>query len=233
MDAMNVFLAVDANIDVYERERVEWARHGISASRVDNMPAAISLLSRGGEFLFVAINEDSISDLSVQLRIMRDVTEIPIFIFTSNYTVEKKCQMIDCGADGYESFNDYASDNVLSALAFLKAQNRWIKKTKPLPLLIQCDVILSPSRRKVFVKNVEVFLTKKEFDILHCLMAGNGRVLTHTELLQEVWGDEYDGYETNVLWRTIDRLRNKLYAVSPEAEYIKVERGVGYKFVSH
>lgn len=64
-------------------------------------------------------------------------------------------------------------------------------------------------------------------------MAGNGRVLTHTELLQEVWGDEYDGYETNVLWRTIDRLRNKLYAVSPEAEYIKVERGVGYKFVSH
>jgi DNA-binding response OmpR family regulator len=229
---MNSILTVDINVVVHEQQSAEWAKYGIYTLRVDSMHNAITLLIRNDEYLFIVINEDSIPDFMSQLRVMRDVTDIPIFVITSSYTIEKKIKAINYGADVYDPFNTYAKDNVLAALELLNAQNRWSKrKHKPMPVLAGGGIILSQSRRKVFIDSIEVPLTKKEFDILRYLMTNSGHVVTHIRLLQNVWGEEYSEADTEVLWRTMNRLRAKLAKSSSKFEYIKVERGVGYQFL--
>jgi len=228
----NTILAVDKDAAVHEKEAAEWREHGIDALRVDTMTEAINLLAHGGEYLFVAINEDTVPDFMSKLRMMRDAANAPIFVITSNYTMEKKLKAMDCGADAYEHFGMYViKDNVISALKLLKSKNKNTKRPpKSLRVLTGGDVILSPLRRSVYINDVKVPLTRKEFDILQCLMANNGYVVTHARLMRKVWGDKRKFKNTDVLWRTINRLRGKLAGVSQANKYIEIERGVGYKF---
>ena len=76
-----------------------------------------------------------------------------------------------------------------------------------------------------------ISLSKKEFEILHFLMAKSGHMVTHTQLLQKIWGDEYGKQDADLLYRTIDRLRRKLSEKSKTGWQIKAERGVGYTFL--
>ena len=231
--AVNTILVVDKDSVVHERETAEWIRYGINALRIDTMTEAIKLLIHKNDFLFIAINEDTIPDFMLQLRIMRDITGLSIFVITSNYTIEKNLKAMDCGADLYDHFNAYVKTNVLEALALLKVQNRWAKHPlKPLTVLTGGDIVLSHLRRSVLIKDINVSLTKKEFNILHCLMANSKHIVTHATLMRKVWGDKHELKDTTVVWRTIDRLRNKLSKISQIKEYIEVENGVGYRFLA-
>lgn len=228
---MNTILTVDKDAVAYEREVAEWVNYGIDALRVDTMTEAINLLTHGSDFLFVIINEDTVPDFMSKLRIMRDAANLPIFVITTNYTIEKKLKAMDCGADVYERSDAYIKNNVIGALELLKSKNKWTKRQpKSLRVLTGGDIILSPLRRNVFIKDNKVSLTRKEFDILQCLMSNNGYVVTHARLMRKVWGDKRKLRNTDVLWRTINRLRGKLYEIAPANKYIEIERGVGYKF---
>ena len=228
---INTVLAVDTDAVVHKRETTEWKSYGIDALRVGKMTEAINMLAHGDRFLFVAINEDTIPGFTSTLRIMRDATSIPIFVITSDYTIEKKLKAMDCGADVYDHFDAYVKNNVIGALALLKTQSKWRKRSsKSQQILTGGDIVLSPLRRSVFIKDIEVLLTRKEFDILHCLMSSNGYVVTHAQLMRKVWGYKHNLKDTNIIWRTVNRLRGKLSEISPTNKYIDIERGVGYKF---
>ena len=135
------------------------------------------------------------------------------------------------GADVYDPFVSYTKQAVLLALEMLKAQNRWVKRPqKHVGILTGGDIILSQLRRKVFVKDTEVILAKKEFDILRYLMANSGCVLEHRQLMEEIWGEDYSEKDTDILWRTVNRIRTKLSKIYPNNEYIRIVRGVGYVF---
>jgi len=229
---INTILAVDKDSAVHKRETAEWTKCGIDALRVNTMTEAISMLIYKNDFLFVAINEDTFPDLLLQLRLMRDVTGLPIFVITSSYTIEKNLKAMDCGADLYDHFNAYNKNNVIKALAFLKTQNRWAKHpVKPLSVISGGDIILSRLRKSVFIKDINVSLSKKEFDILHCLISNSEHIVTHARLMRKVWGDKRELKDPTVLWRTMVSLRKKLSEISPTKEYIEVERGVGYRFL--
>jgi len=228
---MYPILAVDTNIAVHEAQTAEWAKYDIRTLRVDTMHEAIARLIRKEKFLFVAINEDSNPNFMQQLPVMRDVTGTSIFVITSNYTIDKKIRAMELGADVYDPFTAYAKQNVIAALEILKLQNRWAgRPKKPLPVLICGDILMTPamSQRNVFVKDTRVPLPKLEFDILHCLMEHSGHVMTHSQLLHKVWGEEYAEVSHDVLRNAIKRLREKL-RVSPDSpNYIETEREVGY-----
>ena len=227
---MNTIIAVDKDADVHMRETAEWANYGIEAFRIDTMAEAINLLSHSGNYLFVVINEDTIPDFMLKLRLLRDVTSLPIFVITSNYTIEKKLKAMDYGADAYDHFDAYIKKDVIGELESLKEQAKWAKRPAKPPVLTGGDIILSPLRRCVLIKDNLAPLTRKEFDVLQCLMSGNGHVVTHPKLIRKVWGDKHSLKNTDILWRTVDRLRRKIAELSPTEEYIEIERGVGYRF---
>jgi len=224
-------LAVDKNIAVCERESIEWARYGVDTKRVSTIGEAISLLAHDERYLFVAINEDSLPSFMTQLHIICDVTDTPIFVVTSSYSVKKEIYALQHGADSYSSFGASARENVLSGLELLKLKERWAgRQHESLPVLTGGNMILSPSHRIVFVDDTKIALTKKEFNVLQYLMENSGHFVPHIKLLKKIWGDEYGENDAAVLWQTVDRLRKKLSKKSPADKYIIVERSVGYMF---
>jgi len=228
---MEQILAVDKNINLHEEQTKEWAKYGINTQRVSTMNEAIKKIAKGGDFILVAINEDTISDFMDQLPIMRDITELPIFVVTSSYTIDKKIRAMNLGADNYEPFVPYTKQGVLLTIETLKLRNRWAKRPqRETAVLIGGDIVLSRLRRKVFVGDSGVSLSKKEFDILHYLMQNSGCVVEHGQLMREIWGEEYSEKDVDVLWRTVNRIRSKLSETHSGSECIRVERGVGYVF---
>lgn len=85
---------------------------------------------------------------------------------------------------------------------------------------------LDPTRHCVCVEQVEVPLTRLEFDLLHLLMRNRGRTLTRRELIDHLWGYEYEGYGKAINGHVMN-LRRKL-----AADCIETVRGVGYRFTA-
>jgi len=225
---MDIILAVDNDITVHEKQTAEWAKHGIGTLRVGTMAEAINRAKKSEKFLFIAINEDSVPNFWETLRFLRYVTEIPIYIITSSYSVAKNTKALQMEADAYGSFAENTKGDILAGVTLLKQQNKK-RKTKPLTVLAGADIVLSTSCRTVIVNDVSVKLNRKEFDILKLLMTNIGRFVSPAKLLDKVWDKETA--DINALWQAIKRLRTKLAEVSPN-EYIESERDFGYKFLA-
>lgn len=84
------------------------------------------------------------------------------------------------------------------------------------------------ARRQVSVAGQEIQLTPTEYDLLRTLVTHAGRVLTHQQLLRQVWRPGYDA-ETHMLQVNISNLRHKLEPLPARPQYILTEPGVGYR----
>jgi two-component system KDP operon response regulator KdpE len=99
------------------------------------------------------------------------------------------------------------------------------------PSIIQVDrLTIDLAQRRVTVDGTEVALTPIEYQILAYLARHAGQVLTHGQILQEVWGEGY-GAENHYLWVHIAHLRQKLEPDSRRPRYVLTERGDGYRLV--
>ena len=91
------------------------------------------------------------------------------------------------------------------------------------------DLYIDFARREVFLSNKPVELTRIEYDLLNTLAMHENHVLTHKQLLDKVWGPEYQA-ETQYLWVNVSRLRKKLEPTPDSPRYIHTQQGVGYVF---
>lgn len=91
------------------------------------------------------------------------------------------------------------------------------------------DLYIDFARREVFLTNKPVELTRIEYDLLNTLAMHENHVLTHKQLLDKVWGPEYQA-ETQYLWVNVSRLRKKLEPTPDSPRYIHTQQGVGYVF---
>jgi two-component system response regulator RegX3 len=95
--------------------------------------------------------------------------------------------------------------------------------------LLVGDVTLDPERHEVLIREQEVQLPLKEFDLLELLLDNAGRVLTRETLIDRVWGSDYVG-DTKTLDVHIKRLRSKVEDDPSNPSRIVTIRGLGYKF---
>jgi two-component system KDP operon response regulator KdpE len=161
---------------------------------------------------------------------IRDVSDIPIIMLTAHEKTEDDIvHGLDCGAD------DYVLKPVGSKelVARVKAVMRRAKSPSSLEGggITYSDDFLSVdiARRKVVVGGKQVRLTPVEFRLLALLMQNAGRILTHRQLLEKVWGWEYINdldYIRIYVWH----LRQKIEPDPAKPKYIITEPGVGYCF---
>ena len=231
---MYTIMAIDKNIEVYTEQTAVWAQHGVSVFRVDTVHDAILMLASGGDYLFISINEDSNPDFLVLLPVLRDVSTCPIFVITSNYTPIKKIEAIRCGADVYDPFSAYAVDNVNGAFELLGLIKRQTDRpANKASVLVGGGIILSPLRRNVYVQSIEVFLTKKEFDILFYLISNRSILLSYDQIAYYIWGNDYYRTTADVIRAHVKRLRTKLVAASPSCRsLIENKYSQGYRFTA-
>ena len=158
------------------------------------------------------------------LRRLRKESQVPVIMLTARDSVVDKVSGLDSGADDYVT-KPFAIEELLARIraALRKKGGAQVPQT---PLLSAGEVILDVERHQVSVRGQPVELTKKEFDLLRCLLENKGRVLTREALLDAVWGFDFVG-ETNSVDVYIRFLRSKLDEAFG-VKLIHTVRGVGY-----
>lgn len=114
-------------------------------------------------------------------------------------------------------------------LARLRAALRRAAPADDTPVIETPHFRIDLANRRVFVGNNEIRLTPTEWHLVEILVRNQGRLVTQRELLQEIWGPQYQ-VETNYLRVYMARVRAKLEPDSSRATYFVTEPGVGYHF---
>jgi DNA-binding response OmpR family regulator len=91
------------------------------------------------------------------------------------------------------------------------------------------ELLIDPKKRQVFLRNQPVEVTLKEFDLLFLLASNPGQNFSRRELIQQVWGYDFEGYHHTVTAH-INRLRTKIEENLTEPRYILTSWGIGYRF---
>lgn len=160
-------------------------------------------------------------------REIRRTSQVPIIILTAQGEEIDRVVGLELGADDYicKPFS------VRELIARIKAVLRRIPAAAPpsaTTISGPGQLWLDTERREAKVLNSPLELSKLEFDLLHLLLTHPGKVFTREELLEQVWGYDYMG-DTRAVDSSIKRLRTKLRAADPPADYIVAVRGIGYK----
>jgi DNA-binding response OmpR family regulator len=154
---------------------------------------------------------------------------VPILILTARSSEVDRVVGLEMGADDYLT----KPFSVLELCARVKAIFRRLDRVEhgaaDKEVICSADVRIDLPRREVLVKGIQVELTAKEFELLSFLASHPGRVFTRTQLLDQVWGYNHEGYQHTVNSH-INRLRSKIEPDPSNPEHILTVWRVGYKF---
>lgn len=167
-------------------------------------------------------NEDS---LKLCERIRKRTTS-PVILIADEFNRSDKVLGLNMGADGY--INEPISEDELIAEVKTLFKREQIVERVSEPLEFGA-LYIDLARREVFYNNKPVELTRIEYDLLRVLAINEGQVLSHEQLLTQVWGPEYRN-ETHYLWVNVSRLRKKIEPTNDSPRYIHNQPGIGYMF---
>ncbi|MGD9681758.1 MAG: response regulator [Candidatus Obscuribacterales bacterium] len=161
------------------------------------------------------------------LRQIREWSTVPIIILSAREQEGDKVRALDDGADDYLTKPFGVAELLARIRASVRRANR--HDTSEEAAIIEIGSIkIDQAKRLVLLNGQEVHLTPIEYKLLATLVKYRGRVLTHNQLLKEVWGLGYSE-ETQYLRVYMAQLRKKLEADSTNPEYFLTEPGVGYR----
>ncbi len=162
-------------------------------------------------------------------RRLREWTAIPIIIVSARGKEQDKVVALDAGADDYLT-KPFGVGELLArvrvALRHLAAANRDTGD----PIFEARGLRVDLSRREVTIDGNAVHLTPNEFKLLTVLVKNAGKVLTHRQLLKEVWGPG-SAEETHYLRVYMNQLRQKLEGDATRPQLLLTEPGVGYRLL--
>lgn len=164
--------------------------------------------------------------LSVLRQIRSAGNKVPVIIVTARTSLNERIDGLNLGADDYLPKPFYVEELV----ARLHAVMRRAAGAGSAGLLAVGGLTLDLVKHQVKRGEETLDLTAREFSLLELFMRSPDRVFTRTQLLEHVWGYDFDP-ETNLVDVTIRRLRKKI-GDSPEHPLIDTVRGVGYKLVA-
>jgi len=163
-------------------------------------------------------------------RELRKTSGVPIIMITARGEEIDRVVGLELGADDYVAKPFSVRELMARIKAVLRRTQPGNQERAPATLLhgpggLQMDL----DARTVHINEIELGLTRLEFDLLYHLLSNAGRVLTRERLLEQVWGYEFAG-ATRAVDSAVKRLRTKLRAASLDANAIEAVRGIGYRF---
>ena len=158
------------------------------------------------------------------IRRIREWSPVPIIVLSVRDREDDKVAALDAGADDYLT----KPFGVGELLARIRASLRRSLQEIPEPLFISTDLQVDLGSRRVTVDGTEISLTPTEYDILRLLVTHAGKVLTHGQILKQVWGIAYLE-QPHVLRVNISNLRRKIEPDPSRPRHIITEPGVGYR----
>ena len=158
-------------------------------------------------------------------RSLRSWVQTPIIALSVREGESDKISTLDAGADDYLT-KPFGPGELL---ARIRAALRRASRLEDGPVLSAGDLRVDLSQREVHVGERTVQLTPTEYELLKVLISHSGKVLTHRQLVNEVWGGLHYEDALHLLRVNISNLRHKLEAGESGSRYIVTEPGVGYR----
>lgn len=158
---------------------------------------------------------------------IREWSQVPIIILSVRDREDDKVRALDAGADDYLS----KPFGVGELQARIRGALRRSVQSAPEPVYKVDELEVDLARRRVLARGEEIQLTPTEYDLLRLLVIHSGKVLTHSQILKQIWGTAYVE-QPHVLRVNISNLRRKIECDPSRPHYIVTEPGVGYRMRS-
>lgn len=186
--------------------------------------AIIKAASERPDVIILDLGLPDIDGIEV-IRRIREWSTTPIIVLSVRGRESDKVQALDTGADDYVT-KPFGMDELMARIR-TALRNR-LRAEVDEPVFRSGNLVVDLARRIVTVDGGEIRLTPIEFDLLRVLVKYAGKVVTHQQLLREVWGPA-DVDEVHYLRVYVRQLRKKIETDSTQPRHILTEPGVGYR----
>jgi len=198
----------------------------------DGLKGLEMALNREWSIIILDLRLPGMDGIQICQQIRAKGKYMPILMLTAKSTELDRVLGLEIGADDYLT----KPFSVLELVARVKALLRRFDVATGYSSVANNNLVfenlqLFPDERKVLLKNQEVELTAKEFDLLYFFASNPNIAYKRSQLLDQVWGYGHDGYEHTVNSH-MNRLRNKIEDDPDNIKFIKTIWGVGYKFIA-
>jgi two-component system KDP operon response regulator KdpE len=223
-DSNQRILVVDDETSIRRYLRAALTAQGFTVYEAADGEEALSVvLAHRPDMIILDLGLPDMDGIEVTRR-LREWSQTPIIILSVHEAEQDKIAALDAGADDYLT-KPFGTGELLARMRVV--QRRQIANTKNEPVFQSGILKVDFSRRLVSVNEKEVQLTPTEYDLLRVLVTYAGKVITHRQLLRQVWGDGYE--DMHILRVNISNLRAKVEPDPSRPTYIHTEPGVGYR----
>lgn len=217
-------LAVDDERPIRRFLTASLTAHGyVVFEAADGAEALAMVITARPDLVILDLGLPDMDGVEVTRR-LREWSQIPIIILSVRDQEQDKIAALDAGADDYLT----KPFGIGELLARLRVALRRAATPTGEPVFTVGGLEVDLARRVVTVSGQEVQLTPTEFDLLRVLVIHAGKVVTHNQLLRQVWGVGYAD-EAHLLRVNISNLRRKIEPESSRPTYVVTEPGVGYR----
>lgn len=219
-------LVVDDELQIRRFLRVSLETNGYRVAEADTGKAAVAEAARlRPDLIVLDFNLPDLNGLEVLKRV-REWTNTPVIMLSVRDAERDKAAALDAGADDYLT----KPFSTVELLARLRVAVRHAQPAPADTIYTFGDVQIDLVRRSVTLRGEPVKLTPTEYALLRLMVQHAGRVLTHRQILRQVWGPEYVE-ETHYLRVYFAQLRQKLGEDPTHPKLIVTEPGVGYRLL--
>jgi two-component system KDP operon response regulator KdpE len=182
--------------------------------------------SRQPDIVVLDLGLPDIDGLEV-IRRLREWTGVPIIVLSARGQEQDKIIALDAGADDYVG-KPFGVGELLARLRVsLRHAERTVREAGE-PTFSAGDLEVNPTERRVLVGGKEIHLTPIEYRLLATMVKHAGKVLTHRQLLREVWGPPY-AEQAHYLHVYMAQLRRKIETDPARPRHLLTEPGIGYR----
>lgn len=219
-------LVIDDEVQIRRLLRItlEAAGHGVREAETGQLGLA-EIARRAPDAVVLDMGLPDLPGLEV-LRRLREWSRVPVLVLTVQAAEAAKVAALDAGADDYLTKPFGAAE----MLARLRAILRRAPAGEELSVVAFGDITVDLAHRVVRRKGAEVKLTPREYALLRILVLHRGRVVTHPQILREVWGPKSEE-QTHYLRVHMTHLRQKIEADPHRPRHLRTESGIGYRLV--
>ena len=216
-------LVVDDEPPIRRFLRTSLAVQNYRVSEAENGRAALDLLAREKpDLVILDLGLPDIDGIEL-IRRIRAISNVPLVVLSSRGDERAKVEALELGADDYLT-KPFGMEELVARLR--TALRHGFQAKGEDPVFRSGDLTVDLVRRRVMVGSGEVKLSPTEFAMLQLLVQHAGKVLTHQQILREVWGNAEDVQYLRVYVR---QLRRKLETDPERPRHIVTESGVGYR----
>jgi two-component system, OmpR family, KDP operon response regulator KdpE len=226
--SLGSILIVDDDASVLRALRITLQTLGFTTSEATSGEEALMLVSAASyDVVLLDVHLPGMDGLETCRELRRLLPRIAILMLTVRDSEDDKVRALEAGADDYVTKPFHIRELTARVRAAVRRAQA-LDGDKDEIIRIG-EIQLDPARREVHKAGSFIHLTPKEFDLLHYLMAHAGLPITHTRLLNAVWGPEY-GDEVEYLRTFMRQLRKKLEDAPAHPKYLLTDIQIGYRF---